>query len=93
MDSMYNECEPGYKSFGLYRRREIMDSIFTALKEHELLYKRGDPLDYPGIPRRELLERLREAYGVTKEELDKIICELIRRGEIYEPRPNFIKRC
>jgi DNA replicative helicase MCM subunit Mcm2 (Cdc46/Mcm family) len=81
----------------LYRKREIIDSIFTALKEHELLNNREEPFAplwrYSGMPRHELLERLRKGYGVTKEEFNKIICELIRKGELYEPRPNFIKRC
>jgi hypothetical protein len=44
------------------------------------------------MPKRELFKILSESYGVTIEEFNKIIRALIRRGDIYEPIPNFLRR-
>ena len=102
-------AEEGYKSNGsphgfsisqideLYRaqqrKREIVESIFTALAEHELLFKRGFEWHYSGMSREELFKRLKEGYGVSEEEFQNIIQWLIRKGDIYEPRPNYLRRC
>jgi hypothetical protein len=75
------------------RKREIAESILVALKEHAMLNDKGLPWSYSGMPRLELFQKLKEGYGLTVDEFDKIVDGLIRKGEIYEPRPNFIKRC
>jgi hypothetical protein len=76
----------------LYRRREIVNTIFTSLMEHEILHDHLKPFHYHGMPKRELFKILSESYGVTIEEFNKIIRALIRRGDIYEPIPNFLRR-
>ena len=102
-------AEEGYKSNGsphgfsiskideMYRaqqrKREIVESIFTALAEHELLHKHEFALYYSGMPKSELFRRLKEGYDVTEDEFQKIIRWLIWKGDIYEPRPNFLRRC